>query len=105
MDSVNFKQFYSNFLENIIDNDKALFGKLKTDEERVKSIFSLPHAHNYKLSIKQNSKSENLAKDYKERGNHAFQKDMFKAAAELYSKGIILQPQNNSGRNSYCTRM
>lgn len=102
MDSVNFKQFYSNFLENIIDNDIAMFGKLNTDEERIKSIFGVPYAHNYKLSIKQNSKSENLAKDYKERGNHAFQKNMFQAAAELYSKGIILQPQNNSGRNSCC---
>lgn len=102
MDSVNFKKFYSSFLENIIDSDIALFGKLKTDEERIKSIFGFPHAHNYKLSIKQNSKSENLAKDFKERGNHAFQKNMFKVAAELYSKGIILQPQNNSGRNSYC---
>lgn len=100
MESVNFKKFYSSFLGNIIDNDIELFGKLKTDEERIKSIFGFPYAHNYKISIKQNSKSENLAKDFKEKGNYAFQKDMFKAAADQYSKGIILQPQNNSGRNS-----
>lgn len=100
MNSVNFKQFYSSFLEQFTDIES--FGKLKTDQERIKNIYGFPFAHSYNIPLKLNSKSLDLAKDLKEKGNNSFQKNMFTAAVEMYSKGIIFQPQNTPGRSSCC---
>lgn len=96
--SPHFKHFYADFLKTLGENDFTTFGKCVCDESRMQYVFNIPIVHSYKILLGANKKSIDLAKQFKNDGNKAFQEEKFKSALDLYSESIKQQPQRSSSK-------
>ncbi|XP_068205929.1 SET and MYND domain-containing protein 4-like isoform X2 [Palaemon carinicauda] len=87
-----FKDYFK-MVRNALTNDQFnQFSKLKTNQERVRFVFSIPAAHDIDIKPYFKGKSEKEALEKKEAGNMCFSKKNNVEALKLYSQAVIKAP-------------
>lgn len=81
---------------NAIESTSKLFGRCKTDFERISVVYSLLHEANLLPShIEKTPKSSTASEKHRTEGNNAFRKKKDKLALEHYTASIAFAPNKS----------
>ncbi|KAK4311765.1 hypothetical protein Pmani_016759 [Petrolisthes manimaculis] len=90
--------FFSHYVEQIneqvSENFLHKFGKLKTDEQRILTIWGVKPIHTLKLQSFYRQKSREFSEGRRADGNKAFQNKNYDQALFLYSQAVMRAPHN-----------
>lgn len=76
------------------------FANLENDAARVKFVLQNSDSKEFTVSRNALIKNIELALEFKQKGNNAFQSQNWKIALNFYSKGLLLMPAENGRFNS-----
>lgn len=96
-----FKNYHTHFRNSLTANDVNNFASLLNDIDRFSFVYKYSSVHKYEINTVGTIKSFDLAKQFKEDGNKAFQSEKYNVALHLYSRAILEYPQNNICKYSF----
>lgn len=102
-DETESKGFLKELLQKLQTNLNAeqvkIFENLDNDEARFKFVLQDPNLKEFTVSRNASIKNVELALDFKQKGNNAFQSQNWKLALDFYNKGLLLLPDEHG---EYC---
>lgn len=90
------KDLFQKLQSNLTAEQVKNFANLEDDASRYKFISQNPTIKDFKITLYNKSiKNNDLANEYKLRGNREFQQKNWTASLEAYNKGMLLMPPEN----------
>lgn len=86
------KELFQNLQSNLNAEQVKNFANLETDEARYKFISQNPSVKDFQVTRNKSIKNIQLALDFKQKGNKAFQNQNWIAALDFYNKGLLVLP-------------
>lgn len=89
------KDLFLQFQQNLSSEQLKNFANLECDEARYKFVSQNDTIKEFTLTRNATIKNAQLALDFKQKGNKAFQNQQWLAAIDFYNKALLLMPGEN----------
>lgn len=89
------KELFQTLQSNLNAEQVKNFANLEDDAGRFKFVLQNEGLKEFVVSRNPSIKNSKLALDFKQKGNHAFQKQNWKEALDFYNKGLLLLPEEH----------